>query len=144
MIVSSQELVSHIKKLHLERKDGKARKEKRKSLTHKERVAVLEKTNYRCHICGTSVTVNDFQADHVKSYISGGNHAIDNYLPSCFTCNNYKWHYLPEEIQMILKLGVWAKTQIEKETLLGKNIAEGFVKHEQQKLKRKSEKIKNI
>jgi hypothetical protein len=33
-------------------------------------------------------------------------------LPAHSTCNNYRWDYLPEEFQYILKLGVWASTQM--------------------------------
>jgi hypothetical protein len=54
-------------------------------------------------------------------------------LPSCHTCNNYRWHYLPEEIQWILKLGVFAKTQIENQTDVGMTLAEAFLKKELRK-----------
>jgi len=54
-------------------------------------------------------------------------------LPACATCNNYRWHYLPEEIQWVMKLGVYAKTQIEKETMVGIALAESFMKQEQRK-----------
>jgi hypothetical protein len=79
---------------------------------------------------------NNFEADHVKSHIGGGDNRIDNYLPSCQTCNNYRWHYLPEEIQWILKIGVWAKTQIETNTVIGKNIADRFMNYEARRIKR--------
>lgn len=78
-----------------------------------------------------------FQADHVVSHSSGGKHAENNYLPSCFTCNNYRWHYSSEEIQIILKLGVWLKTKITSDAVSGAELANQFVKHEMSVRKRK-------
>ena len=57
---------------------------------------------------------------------SGGAHQENNYLPSCGTCNNYRWHYSPEEVQLILKLGSWLKTKITSDPAL----AGSFIKHE--------------
>jgi hypothetical protein len=37
---------------------------------------------------------------------------------------------LPEEFQTILKLGVLARTQIERNTSLGQHLASAFVAHE--------------
>jgi hypothetical protein len=45
---------------------------------------------------------------------------------------------LPEEIQSVLKLGVFAKNEIEKETPLGEALAEKYVKKEQRRQKRVS------
>lgn len=73
----------------------------------------------------------------MQSHSSGGNHAENNYLPSCFTCNNYRWHYSSEEIQIILKLGVWLKTKITSDAEAGKELANQFVKHEMCVRKRK-------
>ena len=55
---------------------------------------------------------------------------MDNYLAAHRTCNNYRWDYLPEEFEVILKLGVWARTQIEKGTGLGQELGSKFEKHE--------------
>lgn len=41
-------------------------------------------------------------------------HRLDNYLPAHTLCNNYRWNYGCEEFQLILKLGVWPRAQIEK------------------------------
>ena len=114
-----------LKQLHLQRRNGKLKNPRTAKLSKKQRQEVLNKTNSKCHICGIDLLIDNFQADHVKSHVSGGSSMVDNYLPSCGTCNNYRWHYLPEEIQWILKIGVWAKTQIERETIVGKVVAEG-------------------
>ena len=107
----------------------KPRGQRRRTLTSKQRSAVLAKTAGHCHICGGKIR-GRWEADHVKSHAMGGSHVEDNYLPAHSLCNNYRWHYLPEEFQYLLKIGIWARTQIEKGTPLGMEIAGGFAKHE--------------
>ena len=63
-----------------------------------------------------------------SSHSSGGAHSIDNYLPAHSVCNNYRWDYTPDEYQLILKLGVWLKGEILRETKIGRDAAEKFVK----------------
>ena len=123
-------LQEEIKRLHMKRKMGKIPSKRIGHLTKSERLFILAKTNSKCHICGQEISLAKFQADHVVSHVSGGAHKVDNYLPSCFICNNYRWHYLPEEIQLILKIGVWAKTEIERKSPLGISIASKFVAKE--------------
>ena len=74
--------------------------------------------------------MNAFEADHVQAHSSTVNNKLDNFLPSCRLCNNYRWHYNPEEIKWILKLGVWLRGEIRTDTALGKAAAEKFIKHE--------------
>ncbi len=110
---------------------------KRSSLTKAQRQRILEKTNSRCHVCGIEIDLNGFHADHVKTHISGGEHKENNYLPSCQTCNSYRWHFASEELQIILKLGVWAKGQMLRDTELGLHIANEYAKHEMNVRKRR-------
>ena len=70
---------------------------------------------------------------------TGGIHALDNYLPAHSTCNNYKWDYLPEEMQLILKLGVWVKTQVERGTKVGREVERKFTNHELARIARRKE-----
>ncbi len=107
----------------------------RKRLTTKQRKRVLAKTDGRCHICGGRVGER-WQADHVHPHGRGGDHTEENFLASHALCNNYRWHYLPEEFQYIMKLGVWAKKQVEKETAVGEQIAAGFVQQERRRIRR--------
>jgi 5-methylcytosine-specific restriction endonuclease McrA len=112
---------------------------RRPALTPAERSKVLEATGGRCHICGGSITSKDWEADHVLARSAGGAHSPNNYLPSHSLCNNYRWHYESDEFQWILKLGVWARTQIEKETSLGQVVGRAFCEHEKRRsLRRKS------
>jgi 5-methylcytosine-specific restriction endonuclease McrA len=131
-------------RMHLSHLHSKRRKCKRDSvrvprnaLTAIERLFVLAKTSGRCHICGGEIDNRSWQADHVIAQSAGGIHKVDNYLPAHATCNNYRWDYLPEEFQYILKLGVWARTQIERDTTVGKNIAMAFKSHETRRVKRR-------
>lgn len=92
--------------------ENKKRKSKRRSLSKIERKQVLKKTDGKCHICGGGID-DYWEADHVLAHSGGGTNEVDNYLPAHRMCNNYRWDYLPEEFQEILKLGVWLRTQIE-------------------------------
>ena len=130
---------AYIVGLRSERRRGKrdSVRQRRGSLTAGERREVLAKTAGRCPICGGEIEGKAWQADHVMAHSAGGIHGIDNYLPAHSLCNNYRWDYLPEEFQTILKLGVWARTQIERETTVGKAIARGFSGHEIRRVKRR-------
>ncbi len=136
---NAEEFAKALKQLRQHREVAKSKQknagEKRQLLSEPERKMVLAKTAGRCHICGGEVG-QQWQADHVLAHSAGGTHSADNYLPAHATCNNYRWDYLSEEFQLILKLGVWARTQIEKETSTGKVLAEGFLSKERQRLLR--------
>jgi hypothetical protein len=137
---TSKGLIKLINNLKTNRRIEKVKGKNRSRLTKKQRELILSKTDSRCHICGTTLDSTNFQADHVQSHSSGGVHAENNYLPSCFTCNNYRWHYSSEEIQIILKLGVWLKTKITRDSLSGVELANQFVKHEMSVRKRRKKK----
>jgi hypothetical protein len=108
----------------------------RSQLTPKQRENILHKTGAHCHICGGKIK-GKWQADHVYAYSRGGQHTEDNYLPAHNTCNNYRWHYTPEEFQEIMRLGIWLKTQIIRRTHLGMAAAEQFVSYEKNRIKRR-------
>ncbi len=129
-IKTGKGLIKLIKSLKLARRKNKTSNKRRSALSSKQRNDVLAKTGSRCHICGIPLSADKFQADHIEAHIMGGEHIIDNYLPSCATCNNYRWHYTSEEIQIILKLGVWIKTKLLTDTVLSLQLANDFVKNE--------------
>ena len=103
---------------------------KRESLRRDVRMQIHAKTEGRCHFCGCDVSVDSFEADHVKNHTSGGSSKAENFLPSCSTCNNYRWHYSHEELQWILKIGVWVRHNIVKRTKLGNRISMAFIAKE--------------
>ncbi len=140
MITDSPQYCAYLADLRREREDTKDKHKTegrtRLRLTAADRKHIFLKTDGRCHICGGLIE-NNWDADHVLSYSKGGEHSVDNYLPAHKTCNNYRWDYLPTEFQEIMKLGVWLRTQIEKQTEIGKNAAEEFVKYEKKRLARR-------
>lgn len=110
---------------------------RRRPLTKADRKLIFEKTDGRCHLCGGTIE-GAWDADHVLAHSGGGRHAVDNYLPAHKLCNNYRWHYSVEEFQWILKVGVWARTQIGDQTALGEKMAAAFFAYEQRRIGRRS------
>lgn len=117
----------------------KSRPRKRNSLSSEERDLILKKTDHKCHVCGGPID-GYWEADHVLAHSGGGNNSVDNYLPAHRTCNNYRWDYLPEEFQEILRLGVWLRTQIENQTPIGKSAGESFIRYEKGRIARRGAK----
>ena len=112
------------------------------SLSAKSRSIILKKTGGKCHICGIKIPSEaSFHADHVKTHASGGKHNIENFLPACPLCNNYRWHYSPAEMQWVLKIGVWARAQMEKGSDLGQAMTESFISHEKRRVLRRTAKV---
>ena len=133
-------LTRRLGRLHRTRKKRQAKRRardtRRGQLTKRERAEVLAKTDARCHICGGGILAR-WQADHVMAHSSGGRHAVENYLPAHKLCNNYRWDYSPEEFQWILKLGVWARTQIERDTHIGAVVRDKFYEYERRRDQRR-------
>lgn len=139
---SAEQLTKQLAALRNARRDRQARQRKtprsRKSLTPTQRAEVLAKTAKRCHICGGTITTASWHADHVLSHGDGGAHAIDNYLAAHSLCNNYRWDYSAEEFQWILKIGVWARRQMESGSLSGSELARRFYEYEVRNQKRRN------
>ncbi|MEH7107737.1 HNH endonuclease [Bacillus sp. JJ1764] len=57
---------------------------------HKIREEVFEGDIHRCTYCGTELSSNSFQVDHIIPRSVGGKDTIDNLVLSCTNCNNYK------------------------------------------------------
>ena len=133
-------LAALIHELRVRRREIKASSResvgKRAALTNAQRDQIFAKTSGRCHICG-GLIAGIWHADHVFPHSSGGAHAVDNYLPAHEVCNAYRWDYTPDEYQLILKLGVWLKGEILRETAVGQAAAAGFVKKQAAVAKRR-------
>jgi len=129
-----------LKEMRRKRESAKAvekvNKPKRRPLKRMERELILSKTDRRCHICGGPVDDN-WHADHILAHSAGGEHSPDNYLAAHPVCNNYRWDYLPEEFELILRLGVLARTEIEKGTKVGKEVSKKFLRKEKQRIRRR-------
>lgn len=55
-----------------------------------DRIAVYQKYNGRCAYCGKIMCVREMQVDHIISKRRGGKDEMNNYNPSCKSCNHYK------------------------------------------------------
>ena len=136
---SGEEFAARLRSL---RKDRRAKrlelrgKAARMRLSGADRRLVFAKTAGRCHICGGLID-GPWEADHVFSHSMGGPHEADNYLPAHPLCNNYRWFYGTEEFQWILKLGVWLRTQIERQTALGRLAAAAFCVYDRNRSSRR-------
>ena len=137
---SADHLQSLLRTWRLGRKARKANTKRERpspaSLPPVARTRILAKTDGRWHICGGQIEAG-WQADHVLAHSGGGKHGEDNYLAAHALCNNYRWDYLAEEFQYILKLGVWARTQIEYGSPVGHDIANAFVVYERRRCSRR-------
>jgi len=49
----------------------------------------------------------------VLAHAAGGKHALDNYLAAQGLCNSCRWFYSPEGFEWILRMGIWARKQME-------------------------------
>lgn len=144
--ITGEGLTALIDELRHRRRDIKADiKEtlgRRAALSKAQRGQVFAKTQGRCHICGGTID-GPWHADHVFPHSSGGAHSVDNYLPAHDVCNTYRWDYTPDEYQLILKLGVWLKGEILRETKIGREAAGKFVKRQASVAKRRRPKLPN-
>lgn len=136
---SATDFAAHLRALRKARprSDAAVPRRRRNSLGRNARSELLQKTGGRCHICGGEIGGESWQADHVLAHSAGGKHDLTNYLPAHSLCNNYRWFYGSEEFQWILKLGVWMRTQIERETRIGKQVGQQFVRYERHRSSRR-------
>jgi len=134
--------LQRLKQKRRERKSGlnKIGQAIRGHLRKFDRELILQKTGGRCHICGGKIKrpwqKGAWQADHVLAHSVGGKHMVENYLPAHKLCNHYRWDYSAEEFQWILKIGVWACTQIRTQSRIGLEVAKGFQVHERNRAAR--------
>jgi hypothetical protein len=111
-------------------------KQRRRSLSALQRAQIFQKTAGKCHICGGTIE-GAWQADHVLAHSGGGTHVSNNYLPAHPLCNNYRWDYSSEEFQLILKLGVWIRTQIERKSAIGRAAATAYLAYDAARARRR-------
>lgn len=110
-------------------------KENTKVLRKSEKQLVFEKTSGFCHICGEEL-------DDKKISIStpfNKSDSVENSLPACQSCKRLFGNHLSEEINWIIKIGMWARTQIEFETDIGLEIATELIESEKDREQRRKE-----
>jgi 5-methylcytosine-specific restriction endonuclease McrA len=140
---SEDALVEHLRLLHEQRK-LLPRPARRLHLTSNERKTVFKKTGGLCHLCRGKLDEKEFAADHVLSHRAGGKPEIDNFLPAHGLCNGSRWFYSDEEFKWILRIGVWARKQIEDQTNIGRRMVPVFLEKEKKNEKRRNSKKKRF
>lgn len=68
----------------------------RRTFTPAQKLLILQRANYKCQLCGVSLTADNFHADHKMPYSKGGVTAVYNGQALCCTCNLKKSNVLPE------------------------------------------------
>lgn len=63
---------------------------KRKRLSQAERLAVYNMFDGHCAYCGKPISYKEMQVDHIEPVYKDGENVMDNYFPSCRSCNFYK------------------------------------------------------
>lgn len=165
---SGDELAKHLNKLHLERRERKQKgkvegQQPRHPLNEEEREIVLKKTNNHCHLCGGDMNLNaegELEEeretmldpvkpvrkrnkpvfDHIVPHAAGGSGDLGNFLAAHGLCNGARWFYSPLEFQWILRMGVWARKQMESgKGKFSDDMRETFLKHEEDVRSRRTE-----
>lgn len=80
---------------------------KRRAISKKERQQVHEKYGGHCAYCGAEISISQMQVDHLipmefyEAYKAEGIDLdqMDNYMPACRSCNNYKSTYTLEKFR---------------------------------------------
>ena len=70
----------------------------RRSFTPAERIAVYNKSEGRCAICGEFVSYDEFTVDHIIPLAKGGDNKLNNLQCACRVCNRIKQDILPEDL----------------------------------------------
>jgi 5-methylcytosine-specific restriction endonuclease McrA len=65
---------------------------------------VKRRYDYHCAYCGCEPT--KLQVDHIIPVVMGGTDDIENLIPSCAPCNNYKSSWTIEQFRTNLELQV--------------------------------------
>lgn len=59
-------------------------------MNKKIREQVYQKYGGKCAYCGHEIELKEMQVDHILPKRLGGKDTMENYNPSCRTCNHYK------------------------------------------------------
>lgn len=139
-IDNKEYLSAEFRRLREVRSEKKKVKAKAKNLKKAEKMEVFEKTNCTCHLCGNKLNGEKFSISF--PFVSNG--LVADSLPACRSCKRLYGNYLPSEIKWIMKLGMWARTQIEYETEIGQDIAIELVETESDRERSRKEPRKPI
>jgi len=99
--------------------------------TAKVLALIFQRTEGHCHFCGDPLQLQKYgckdvedlggawEADHVIQRGKGGKKEAENCLPACVRCNRLRWHRKGKDLRELLLLGLLAKDEIKKSSLIG-------------------------
>jgi 5-methylcytosine-specific restriction endonuclease McrA len=64
-----------------------------------KRKQVFEKYDGHCAYCGKEITMKEMQIDHFTPQVYEGTDDIENLMPTCRDCNNYKYCHSIEQFR---------------------------------------------
>jgi 5-methylcytosine-specific restriction endonuclease McrA len=110
---------------------------------------IFNNTFGHCHFCGDPLNFEKYgckeieniegawEADHIHQKAKGGRIDESNCLPACVRCNRLRWHRKGNELREVILLGLIAKKEIKKNSIIGKQILELKSKRLQENKKRR-------
>lgn len=75
----------------------------RHSISVENRKQVFAKTNGHCAYCGTPLSFKEMEVDHVIPLALGGADSLENWVPACHVCNQFKGHSRLEEFRAAIE-----------------------------------------
>ncbi|MBW4546826.1 MAG: HNH endonuclease [Symplocastrum torsivum CPER-KK1] len=69
----------------------------RRCFTKTQKLLILRRANYKCQYCGTTLSQENFEADHKLPFSQGGATEVWNALALCADCNRRKSNKLEGE-----------------------------------------------
>ncbi len=63
---------------------------RRKSISQKIRLLILDRDGYRCQLCGKTAKDTQLEVDHKVAVANGGTDSLDNLWTLCIDCNRGK------------------------------------------------------
>ena len=119
-------------------REHKAERGGRGALSRSKRQKLLAATGKRCHVCGGRIRGDRWVADHVFNFASGGTNDLTNFLPAHRDCNGYKWFYSSKELRWMLRMAIWARGRMIRETKFDDEILGRFWAWELRRRQRRS------
>ena len=139
-MITHAAFVKKLRRQHLVR-NKRPKVKPRQALTAEQRKMVRDKTGSRCHLCGGKIRPGEEVFDHLLAHARGGKRDPANFLVAHAACNALRRDRGPDEFQFMLRIGMWARTQMEKQKPIGQDMVAEFLAYEQANIDRRRKKL---
>lgn len=96
---------------------------KRVPFSMETRIAVYNKGNGCCALCGRKIDFSEFTIDHIIPLVKAGSNELDNLQASCLLCNRLKEDILPQDfVRKISEIYIYQMEKKHKDKFLWKMI----------------------